>query len=82
MKPIHSCSSYNCNLFQAIFIFKFKKKLLPANFNDYFRSVKNIYNYNTRFSETFFSYLDLTTRVVKNRLPIKVVNYGLNKHYV
>ncbi len=38
----------------GIFMFKFNNKLLPANFNDYFKSIKNIHNYHTRSSETNF----------------------------
>ena len=35
----------------GIFMFKFKNNLLPANFNCYFKSIKNIHNYHTRSSE-------------------------------
>ena len=35
-------------------MFKFNNNLLPANFNDYFKSIKNIHEYYTRSSETNF----------------------------
>ena len=35
-------------------MFKFKNDLLPANFDYYFNSIKNIHNYHTRSSETNF----------------------------
>ena len=38
----------------GIFMFKFKNNLLPANFNCYFKSIKNIHNYHTRSSEINF----------------------------
>ena len=35
-------------------MFKVNNDLLPANFNDYFKSIKNIHRYNTRSSATNF----------------------------
>ena len=43
-------------------LFKFNNNLLPAYFNIYIKSVRNVHNYHTRSSEIFFSYLDLTAK--------------------
>ena len=36
----------------GLFMLKFNDNLLPANFNNYYKSVKNAHNYHTRSSET------------------------------
>ena len=36
------------------FMFKFNNNLLPDNFQNYYKSVKNVHNYHTRSSETIF----------------------------
>ena len=35
-------------------MFKFNNNLLPDNFKNYYKSVKNVHNYHTRSSETNF----------------------------
>ena len=43
------------NMFQyelGVFMYKFKKGILPVNFNPYFTSINKIHNHSTRFSET------------------------------
>ena len=46
----------------GLFMFKFNNSLLPANFNNYFKSVKNVHNYYTRSSENILFYLDTTAK--------------------
>ena len=36
----------------GLFMFKLKNNFLPANFTNYYKSVKNVNNYHTRSSET------------------------------
>ena len=38
----------------GLFMFKFNNNLLPDNFKNYYKSVKNVHNYHTRSSETNF----------------------------
>ena len=52
-----------------LFIFNFNNNFIPANFNSYLKNVKNVHNYHTRSSETYFSYLDSTANWVINRYP-------------
>ena len=64
-------------------LFKFNNNLLPANFDNYYKCVKNVHNYHTKSSEKKnSSYIDSTAKQVINRYPTKVVNCGLSYHYV
>ena len=38
----------------GLFMFKFKNNMLPSNFNNYFKSIKNVHKYNTRSSKINF----------------------------
>ena len=38
-----------------LFMFKFNNNLLPDNFKDYYKSIKNVHKNHTRSSETNFS---------------------------
>ena len=41
-----------CSVCQKDFMYKFKKGILPVNFNPYFTSINKIHNHSRRFSET------------------------------
>ena len=36
----------------GLFVFKFKNKLISANFNNYYKNIKNVHNYHARGLET------------------------------
>ena len=50
----------------AVFMYKFKNRLLPTNFNVFFTSIKETHNYNTRLSSR-----------MTYALPKTKTNYGV-----
>ena len=44
----------------GLFMFKFNINLLQHNFDNYYKSIKNVHNYHTRIKKK--SYLDLTAK--------------------
>ena len=51
----------------AVFMYKFKNRLLPSNFDVFFTSVKESHNYNTRLSSR-----------MTHALPITRTSYGIS----
>ena len=66
-----------------MFTFKFSNNLLPANINNYYKSVKKVRNEcHTRSSETNFFLPIFNSKIGINRYLTEVVSYGLSYYYV